>query len=117
MAVQYSISQELARSLVEARAAKGISQRRLADMIGRGKGRVAELERDLALERPIRDRLSVFLDACDVLGVVPVLVPRSRVLDVCELLKPGSVGGSAASAGIPNVLDELFVDLGEGEED
>jgi len=63
----------------------------------------------------MRDRLSLLLDVAEVLGVVPMLVPRSRVADVEALLEDRPVLPGAGS--LPRVFDEVFVNLSDEEGD
>lgn len=101
----------MSRALVAGRKAKGLSQAALATRVGRSKPRIVELERDLAAERRLQDRLSLLLDVCDVLDLVPIPVPRSRVLDVMAMLQPEARTGTTVD--LPSVLDESFVDLSD----
>lgn len=97
------------------RAERGWSQLSLAERLGRNRARISELERDLANDRLGRDRLTLFAEICDALGVVPVLVPNARAEDIRRQLAT-SPTGSAASAPIRPAFDELFIDLGDEEE-
>jgi len=96
------------------RAERGWSQPALAERLGRNRARISELERDLANERLGRDRLTLFAEICDALGVVPVLVPSASAEDIRRQVAT-SPTGSVASAPVRPAFDELFVDLGDEE--
>jgi transcriptional regulator with XRE-family HTH domain len=117
MAVRYPIAQSLGRHLVESRRALGLSQREVARRVQRSPTRVAELEADLLKERSHRDRLALVIDLCDTLDLIPMLVPRSRAREVETLLGHGRSGAPAAAATARQVFDEVFVDLGNDDED
>ncbi|WP_207461477.1 helix-turn-helix transcriptional regulator [Azospirillum sp. SYSU D00513] len=106
--------QRLSQQLRQARQDSGLTQQDVAERLGRTRGRLSELEAGLAEGKALRDRLSLFLDMAEALGVVPVLVPRSRIADVEALLEDRPVVPGPASP--PRVLDEVFVDL-SGEDD
>ncbi len=97
------------------RAERGWTQPALAERLGRNRARISELERDLANDRLGRDRLTLFAEICDALGVVPVLVPSARADEIRRQVST-SPNGSSASAPVRPAFDELFVDLGDDEE-
>lgn len=117
MPVRYPIARSLGAHLVEGRKAKGFSQREVARIVQRSPTRVAELESDLLKERSHRDRLALVIDLCDALDLIPMLVPRSRAGEVDRLLGRGNADAPAMAGAVRSVYDELFVDLGEGDDD
>jgi transcriptional regulator with XRE-family HTH domain len=117
MAVRYPIARSLGSHLVEGRKAKGLSQREVARIVQRSPTRVAELESDLLKERSHRDRLALVIDLCDALDLIPMLVPRSRAGEVDRLLGRGTADAPAVAGVARRVYDEVFIDLGEGDED
>ncbi|MBK3804235.1 helix-turn-helix domain-containing protein [Azospirillum brasilense] len=110
-----SNGQRLSRHLREARRQIGLTQQEVADRLGRNRGRLSELEAGLSEGRSMRDRLSLLLEISEVLGVVPMLVPRSRVVDVEALLEDRPVFPGAGS--LPRVFDEVFVNFSGDEEE
>ncbi|AYG62126.1 helix-turn-helix transcriptional regulator [Rhizobium jaguaris] len=98
-----------------ARVRRGLSQPELAARLGRNRARISELERDLAGNRWGRDRLTLFAEMCDALDMVPVLVPRSRASEIRELLE--ETGQVRRATPIATAFDELFVDLGDEDEE
>jgi len=98
------------------RAQKGLTQPELASRLGRNQARISELERDLIRGRLGRDRLTLFVEMCDALDLVPILVPRSRAGEVRALID-GDAKGADAGRTVRPVFDELFVDLGDDDED
>jgi len=117
MTVRYDIARSLGQQLVESRRARGLTQRRLAERVRITPARIAEMEADLLNGRSLRDRLTLLIALCDVLDVVPVLVPRSRVQDVNALLGRGTADAPAGAGNARSVFDEVYVDLGDDEED
>lgn len=119
MTIRYPLSETLGRHLVAGRKARGLSQRSLAERVQRGPARIAEMEADLLQARTHRDRLTLLLDICDSLDLVPMLVPRARAREVEALLGPADTAAPAAPGAPPRVFDEVFVDLGTdpGEDD
>lgn len=106
----------LSRHLRHARQKIGLTQQDVAARLGRQRVRISELEASLAEGKPIRDRLSLLLEMAEVLGLVPMLVPRVRVDDVDALLEERPV--DAGTGSIPRVFDEVFIDLSdEGDDD
>ncbi|CAO3427811.1 hypothetical protein [Azospirillum endophyticum] len=118
MTARYSLFETLGRHLVASRKARGLSQRAMAERVQRGPARVAEMEADLLHARAHRDRLTLLLDMCDSLDLVPMLVPRARAREVEALLGLGlaDTAAPAAAGTAPRVFDEVFVDLG-GDDD
>lgn len=111
-----SIFSSIGEQLRGLRKARGISQPALAERTGRDRARISELERDLLRDRWGRDRLTLFAEICDILDVVPILVPRSRASEIRDLVAdPGAPIDFRQP--VRSTFDELFVDLGEPEED
>lgn len=107
----------LGEALRTARKTKGLTQSQLAKRLGREQGRVSELETDLARGRMGKDRLTLLVEMCDALDLVPVLLPRAEALSRTQVSPaPGSPPLSAHVAP-RSAFDELFIDLGEDEED
>lgn len=98
------------------RSKKGLSQPALAQRLGRNRARISELERDLANERWGRDRLTLFAETCDALDLVPVLVPRGRATEILRLVE-GAEGSADFHRPVRSAFDELFVDLGDEDEE
>jgi transcriptional regulator with XRE-family HTH domain len=117
--VRYPLSETLGRHLVAGRKARGLSQRAMAARVQRTPGRIAEMESDLLRGRTRRDRLTLLLDMCDSLDLVPVLVPRAQAREVEALhgLGRAGTGAPAAAGSAPRVFDEVFVDLGDDEDE
>ncbi|AGB73729.1 MULTISPECIES: helix-turn-helix domain-containing protein [Rhizobium] len=108
-----TIFNTLGEQLLAARKRRGLSQPALATRLGRDRARISELERDLATDRRGRDRLTLFAEICDALDLVPVLLPKSRMGEVRQLIgdaREHQNKGTAASA-----FEELFVDLDEDD--
>lgn len=105
----------LGTQLHEARVRRRLSQPQLAMRVGRDRARISELERDLSGDRSGRDRLTLFAEICDALDLVPVLVPRSRALEVRALVSETDKEERRAQPG-RTAFDELFVDLGAEDE-
>ena len=97
------------------RQARGWSQPDLARRLGRARARISELEGDLLHGRVSRDRLSLLAEACDALDLVPVLVPRERAHAVERLI--GDMPSQRITLAAPRAFDDLFVDLGEDDEE
>ncbi|HEY0836360.1 MAG TPA: helix-turn-helix transcriptional regulator [Azospirillum sp.] len=110
-----SNGQRLSKQLREARQRIGLTQQDVAGRLGRNRARLSELEASLSEGKAIRDRLGLLLDMAEVLGVVPMLVPRSRVTDVEALLEDRPVLPGAGS--LPRIFDEVFVNLSDEEDD
>ncbi|NYI22302.1 XRE family transcriptional regulator [Sphingobium indicum] len=92
---------------------RSMSQRGLAQRLGRDRARISELERDLSGSRWGRDRLTLFAEVCDALDLVPVLVPRAQANAIREQVEGAS--GIDFNQPVRSAFDELFVDLGEDE--
>ena len=101
-----SIFSILGEQLRNLRAERSWSQPALAERLGRDRARISELG---------RDRLTLFAEICDALGVVPVLVPKARAAEVRQMVER-SAGTTTVSAPVRPAFDELFVDLGDDEE-
>lgn len=105
-----SILSVLGDQLREARHRANLSQAQLAQRVGRSPTRISELERDFKHNRWGRDRLTLFVEICDALGVEPILVPRARTAEVREYMD--QTDDFARPRGEPtSAFDELFVDL------
>ncbi|GGL18134.1 helix-turn-helix domain-containing protein [Caulobacter rhizosphaerae] len=117
------IFQTLGKAVKTARHAKGLTQEQLAKRLGREQGRVSELETDLTRGRLGKDRLTLLAEICDALDLVPVLVPRDQARAVASLHAGGDKDASKtgphphAHGLARSTFDELFVDLGDDEED
>lgn len=102
----------LGQQLLQARHHKGFTQPQLAARLGRDRARISELERDLAAGRLGRDRLTLFVEMCDALGVVPLLVPRDQVETVRAIVD--TEYPSTDGVPPPATFDAVFVDLDDG---
>jgi transcriptional regulator with XRE-family HTH domain len=111
-----SVFRTLGEQLKRARKDRAMSQAELARRVGRSVTRVSELERDLNGGRWGRDRLTLFAEICDTLDLEPVLVPRARVGEVGRLLGQ-SLDSPPAQGPVTSRFDDLFVDLGDEDED
>lgn len=98
------------------RQKRGLNQPDLARRLGRNPSRISELERDLLGGRLGRDRLTLFAEICDALDLVPVLVPRSRAGEIRRMLE-GEGRSARPARTVPSAFDDLFVDLGDEDED
>jgi transcriptional regulator with XRE-family HTH domain len=105
----------LGRQIREERLKAHMSQRDVASRVGRNAVRISEFERDLLQERWGRDRLTLLAEICDALALEIVLVPRTRAADVESLIRerPSSV----PQAEVTSAFDDLFVDLGDDEDE
>lgn len=109
---------QLGGALKAARRSRGLTQDQLAKRLGREQGRVSELETDLTRGRLGKDRLTLLVEICDALDLVPVLIPRSQV--GTQAGKPPPAQGSWAHQThiTPrSTFDEVFVDLGDEDEE
>lgn len=113
----------LGQALRRARSDRALTPPDLAARIGRAPQRIWELEKDLASGRRLRDRLTLVLEICDALDLVPMLVPRSQI-DVGDLSPPAADLGQTFRSSPdrprgrhPSVFDEVFIDLGEEDEE
>lgn len=120
-----NILEMLGASVKAARRRKGLTQTQLAERLGREQGRVSELETDLARGRLGKDRLTLLVEICDALDMIPVLLPRAQARamnaamltpDVGRFAVQGSVM-SQTSVAPRSTFDEMFVDLSQDEED
>jgi transcriptional regulator with XRE-family HTH domain len=110
-----TILQIIGEQLQRARRGRHLSQAALAVRLGRDRARSSGFERDLANNRLGRDRLTLFAETCDALDLVPVIVPRARAAELRGLIEAGNAG-APRPARASSAFDELFVDLGDGEE-
>jgi transcriptional regulator with XRE-family HTH domain len=108
-----TIFQLLGEQLLAARKKRGLSQPALAERLGRNRARISELERDLANNRLGRDRLTLFAELCDTLDLVPMLIPKSRMESVRQLVD--NIPPPRRSTDVPRAFDELFIDLDDDE--
>lgn len=112
----------LGATLRAARKDKGLTQGQLAKRLGREQGRVSELETDLIRGRLGKDRLTLLVEMCHALDLVPVLLPRSEAVTRAQAeihaRASQSPGSHPVGVGPPprSTFDELFIDLGEEEE-
>ena len=97
------------------RERRSMSQLGLAQRLGRDRARISELERDLIGGRQGRDRLTLFAEICDALDLVPLLVPRSQASAIRDQVE--GTRGIDFNQPVRSTFDELFVDLGEDEEE
>ncbi|AYG64141.1 helix-turn-helix domain-containing protein [Rhizobium jaguaris] len=108
-----TIFNTLGEQLLAARKQRGLSQPALATRLGRDRARISELERDLATDRRGRDRLTLFAEICDALDLVPVLLPKSRIAEVRQLIS--DAGEQQSKGAAASAFEELFVDLDEDD--
>jgi transcriptional regulator with XRE-family HTH domain len=100
-----TVFQLLGEQLLAARKKRDLSQPALAERLGRNRARISELERDLASNRLGRDRLTLFAEICDTLDLVPVLIPKSRMESVRQLVD--NIPASRHSTDVPSVRRAL----------
>jgi transcriptional regulator with XRE-family HTH domain len=103
----------LGEVLRRTRRERGLTQLMLAARLGRSASRISELEKDLLTGRQGKDRLTLLVEICDALDLVPVLVSRERAHDLTssgrlESKSPGTP---------PTIFDEIFTDLSDEDED
>ncbi|MDI7776598.1 helix-turn-helix transcriptional regulator [Asticcacaulis sp. EMRT-3] len=103
----------LGEQMRQARKARKMTQPDLAFRLGRDRARISELERDLLNNRLGKDRLTLLVEVCDVLDMVPVLVPRSEVARL-QRLEPNQPAMRLNPTG--SVYDDVFVDLSDDGE-
>ena len=114
--MEHDIFSQLGAQLRVCREARGWTQPDMATRVGRSPARISELENDLLKGRLGRDRLTLFAEICDALNLVPILVPRDRVTAVRDIANAKS--RRVQSPETPgSAFDDLFVDLGESDED
>lgn len=109
------MAKELGSQLQATRKARSMTQPDLAQRLGRDRARISELERDLIHGRKGKDRLTLLLECCDALGIMPLLVPKERYVDIAESLAPRRLspkGGDERN----ETFKDLFIDLSEDEE-
>nr|WP_047168060.1 helix-turn-helix transcriptional regulator [Sphingomonas sp. Y57] len=106
-----SVMEWLGLQLRQIRARRGINQSGLAQRLGRNQARISELERDLSGNRLGRDRLTLLVEVCDTLDLVPILVPRARADAVLQALDQPT-GNGRFQTPQRSTFDEVFVDLG-----
>lgn len=109
------IAKELGSQLRATRKARSMTQPDLAQRLGRDRARISELERDLIHGRKGKDRLTLLLECCDALGIMPLLVPKERYADIAESLAP-SRSSSKHGDERNETFEDLFVDLSNDEE-
>lgn len=102
------VGASLAEQIERVRKERGLSKSALAERVDRPPSRLSEFDKKLREGVPARDRMALFLALCDVLGVVPVLVPREVSRDVAD----GAWRHHSAAPAAGRVFDEVFVDLG-----
>lgn len=105
----------LGRQVRQERLQARMSQRDLASRVGRNAVRISEFERDLLNDRWGRDRLTLLAEICDALALDIVLVPRARAAEIESLVH--GTRSSNARENVSSAFDELFVDLGEDEDE
>jgi len=105
----------LGETLRNRRRERRMTQPMLATRLGRSTPRISELENHLLKGRPGKDRLGLLVEICDVLDLVPVLVPRERIQAIQRHLQGSLPSSTAAAPG--RAFDDLFVDLSEDEND
>ncbi len=104
---------QLGEAIRMERRRRGLSQADLAARIGRATPRISEFERDLKTSRFGKDRLTLLAEICDALDLVLVLTPRGQAGQASpgpRTQAPNAVGRQ------PSVFDEVFVDLGDDED-
>lgn len=105
-----NLHHSLYQQLQQVRHGAGWTFAALASAINRPASRISEFMNSLAQATPHRDRMTTFIDMCDALGVVPVLVSRERLNEVEHLIGRTSVVRSPSRL-VQNVYDETFIDL------
>ncbi len=119
--MKFEIFPFLGRQLRGARKARKMTQPDVALRLNRDQARISELERDLINNRLGRDRLTLMAEMCDVLDLVPVLVPRNVANAVLTSYATNLVGGTAIRPGtlspMPSTFDDVFVDLSDDGDD
>src|SRR5260370_40406601 len=105
----------LGRQIRQERLKAGMRQRDLASRVGRNAVRISEFERDLLRDRWGRDRLTLLVEICDALALDIVLVPRARVAEVEAIVR--GTPSSTPQGDVTSAFDDLFVDLGDDEDE
>lgn len=113
--MNFSPFASLGRQIRQERLKANMSQRDLASRVGRNAVRISEIERDLLRDRWGRDRLTLFVEICDALSLEIVLVPRARAAEIESLVR--GTPSSTSQGDVISVFDELFVDLGQDEDE
>lgn len=104
---------DLGQQLRDARQRRRLTQPALASRVGRNQARISELERDLLNARLGRDRLTLLLEICDALDLVPLLAPRSRA---AEFRVAFDMPPTPAVSGTGSAFDDVFIDLSDEED-
>ena len=113
--MNFSSLVSLGRQIRQERLKADMSQRDLASRVGRNAVRISEFERDLLKDRWGRDRLTLLVEICDALALDIVLVPRARAAEIESLVR--GVPSSMPQRDVPSAFDDLFVDLGDDEDE
>ena len=113
--MHYPIFPRLAEQIAAARQARGLRKTELAQRIGRSPPRLTEFERDLENGRLGKDRLTLLVQICDTLDLVPVLVPHHR-LDEVESLLGTTSRAQPASTPPKSTFSEVFVSLDDEDD-
>ena len=113
--MNFSPLASLGRQIRQERLKAGMSQRDLASRVGRNAVRISEFERDLLQGRWGRDRLTTLVEICDALTVDIVLAPRARAAEIESLVR--GTPPSMSQGNVTSAFDELFVDLGDDEDE
>jgi transcriptional regulator with XRE-family HTH domain len=106
--------QDVGRQLRQARQRRRLTQPALATRVGRNQARISELERDLLNARLGRDRLTLLLEICDALDLVPLLAPRARAAELRAALDMPPAPPAASGTG--STFDDVFIDLTAGDD-
>ena len=114
--MRYRIFERLADQIATARKARGLRRTELAARIGRSPARLTEFERDLTSGRLGKDRLTLLVQICDALDLVPVIVPRQHLHEVETLLGTNSTL-PPVSTPPKSVFSEVFVSLSDEDDD
>ena len=114
--MRYRIFERLADQIATARQARGLRRTELAARIGRSPARLTEFERDLTNGRLGKDRLTLLVQICDALDLVPVIVPRQHLHEVETLLGTNSTL-PPVSTPPKSVFSEVFVSLSDEDDD
>jgi len=77
--MRYRIFERLADQIATARKARGLRRTELAARIGRSPARLTEFERDMTSGRLSKDRLTLLVQICDALDLVPVICRPDEV--------------------------------------
>lgn len=99
----------LGAALRERRHERGLTQPQLAHRLGRSTPRISELEKELLADRLGKDRLSLLVEICDALDLVPMLIPAEKAQAVRRLIARETSISTPVAPG--RVFDDIFVDL------